>query len=143
IEMFVESLNKLPFETAELERFSTLLESEDPRFIPIITCAFADDLLVVAFKSALPDNVPGGKKALFGGYGPLSSFSQRIKLAVAFDVLSPDLALEIEKVRDVRNKLSHSWDVSNFDALLRDSKLGTIAPVEAYMAERDELKDRM
>lgn len=42
---------------------------------------------MVAFKQALPDYVPGGKKDLFGGYGPLSSFSQCIKLAVAFNVV--------------------------------------------------------
>lgn len=143
IELFVEALNELPFDTVELERFSSLLVTEEPRFLPIITCAFADDLLVVAFQHALPDNVPGGKKGLFGGYGPLSSFSQRIKLAVAFNVVSPDLALELDKVRNVRNKLAHSWEVSEFDALLKDSKLATIVPVESYLAEREQFKDRV
>ncbi|QIO43082.1 hypothetical protein HA464_03180 [Rhizobium leguminosarum bv. trifolii] len=143
IELFVAALNELPFDTVELERFSSLLVTEEPRFLPIITCAFADDLLVVAFKHALPDFVPGGKKELFGGYGPLSSFSQRIKLAVAFNVVSPDLALELDKVRSVRNKLSHSWDVSDFNVLLKDGKLATIEPVESYMAEREQFKDRV
>ncbi|WP_027683940.1 hypothetical protein [Rhizobium leguminosarum] len=143
IELFVVALNELPFDTVELERFSSLLVTEEPRFLPIITCAFADDLLVAAFKHALPNNVPGGKKDLFGGYGPLSSFAQRIKLAVAFNMVSSDLLLELDKVRNVRNKLSHSWDVSDFSVLLRDSKLTTIEPVEIYMAEREQFKDRI
>lgn len=143
IELFVSALNELPFDTAELERFSSFVVTEEPRFLPIITCAFADDLLVVAFKHALPDFVPGGKKDLFGSYGPLSSLSQRIKMAVAFNVVSPDLALELDKVRNVRNKLSHSWDVSDFDSLLKNSKLATIEPVESYMAEREQFKDRI
>jgi hypothetical protein len=143
VELFVAALNELPFATVELERFSSLLVTEEPRFLPIITCAFADDLLIVAFKHALPDYVPGGKKALFGGYGPLSSFSQRIKLAVAFDVVSPDLALELDKVRTVRNRLSHSWDVSDFNTLLKDSRLASIEPVESYMAEREHFKERI
>ncbi|MEP3275798.1 MAG: hypothetical protein ABJN26_14165 [Stappiaceae bacterium] len=95
-------------------------------------------IVVVAFKHALPDYVPGGKKNLFGGYGPLSSFSQRIKLAVAFNVVSPDLALDLDKIRGVRNKLSHSWDTSDFNVLLNDSELANIEPVESYLAEREQ-----
>ncbi|NKN38771.1 hypothetical protein HFC70_20670 [Agrobacterium sp. a22-2] len=143
IELFVAALDQLPFDTAELERFASLLVSEEPRFLPIITCAFADDLLVVAHRHAIPDYVPGGKKDLFGAYGPLSSFSQRIKLAAAFNVVSPDLPLELDKVRSVRNKVSHSWDTADFSVFLRDSKLTTIEPVEIYMAEHDQFKGRI
>jgi hypothetical protein len=53
IERFVAALNELPFATVELERFSSLLVTEEPRFLPIITCAFADDILVLAFRHAL------------------------------------------------------------------------------------------
>nr|WP_306264663.1 hypothetical protein [Pararhizobium sp. IMCC3301] len=141
IELFVATLNGLPFDTADLECFTSLLVTEEARFLPIITCAFADDLLLSAFKHALPDYVPGGKKNMFGGYGPLSSFSQRIKLAVAFNVVSSDLALDLDKIRIVRNKLSHSWDTSDFNVLLKDTKLATIEPIESYLAELEQFDD--
>src|SRR5262245_12927079 len=66
---FREALNHEKLELDEFTEFTGLLVHEDLRFLPIILCAFADEVLEEAFKHAIPDNVPGGKTNLFGAYG--------------------------------------------------------------------------
>lgn len=57
-------------------------------------------------------NMPGLDKktqaALFGGMGPLHSFSARIHIAKAMGIISAHDAAELHKLRKLRNEFAHS-----------------------------------
>lgn len=133
---FREALEREQLDLGRLERLISLLVSEDLRFLPIILCAFADDLLKEAFKAAIPDGVPGGKADMFSGYGPLSDLSKRIKMAFAFDVLSADLMTGLDRVRAARNEIAHSWDSATLGEFYAGGRVADLFPIEVHLAER-------
>ncbi|MEP9397746.1 hypothetical protein [Mesorhizobium sp. KR2-14] len=141
IKRFVEVLNKEAIDLSQYEKLTSRIASEEGRYLPVIICAFADDLLKKAFKAALPDGIPGGKASMMSGYGPISDFAKRIQLAYAFDVLSGDLMSELDKVRVVRNRISHSWDVFDLTQFFEGGSLSSIHPIEELLAEREVLCD--
>jgi hypothetical protein len=130
IENFRDMLSREPLDLSHLLRLLTIISSEDPRFLPVILCGYADDLLKVAFLNTLPKDIPGGVDAMLGGYGPLSDLSKRIRMAFAFDVISKDLATELDRVREVRNRVSHDWDIKPAATLLAHPKLAAMFPIE-------------
>lgn len=123
---------------AALVRLTSLLVIEDIRLLPIIVCGYADDILKSLFKSAIPDDVPGGKADMLSGYGPLSDLSKRIRLAHAFGVLSADLMEALDRVRSVRNRISHDWDLSKIQDFHLTGRIAELPAVEAMLAERAE-----
>lgn len=139
VKRFVEALDGEEFDVAPLQRLVGLVGEEDARFIPVIACAYADDTLRDVFKAALRDDVPGGKSSLLGGYGPLADLSKRIQLAHAFEVMSPDLMLELDHLRVARNAISHSWDVSSLSDFYTGGRIAQMLRVEDLVLEREEL----
>ena len=96
---FTEEIDGESFDVEHLERVLALIADEDARFLPVIACAYADNLLEAMFKAEMPDDVPGGKSALFGPYGPLSSLFNRLQLAFVFNMLSPDVVRDLIRTR--------------------------------------------
>jgi hypothetical protein len=137
---FIELLNSEELDLAPFIIMCDKIVSEDGRYLPMIICAYAEDVLKTAFKKTVPDGIPGGKDKLFGGYGPLSSFSKLIQIGYAFDVVSGDLMQELDKVRSARNKLAHSWDINDLEQFFTDGRLGDIFPLENQIFRRDEFK---
>jgi hypothetical protein len=90
IKRFVETIDREPFETDDLARLLNAVANDEARLLPVIVCAYADEILKDVFKRLIPENTPGGKSELLGGYGPLADLSKRVKLAFVFDILSPD-----------------------------------------------------
>ncbi|MBI6665228.1 hypothetical protein B1F77_11315 [Pseudomonas syringae] len=111
VKKFVEKASPFEAEVKLFEQVAALVVSEEPRVIPVISAAYADDRLKEMFQREIPDGVPGGRSALMSGYGPLARLSQRIQLAFAFGWLSKDLLVEFDHIRKVRNDLSHKWDI--------------------------------
>lgn len=133
IKVFIDTIDSEPIELDDLRRLFDQIRTEDPRFLPVIVCAFADDVLKDTFKRTLPDGIPGGRSGMLGGYGALSDLAKRIQLAYAFDVLSSDLMLEFDRLRGVRNKISHSWTVPDLENLLKTSPLNQMHRMEAML----------
>ena len=77
---FVAYINAKPSDPAPLEKMLQKILQEDARFLPVIACAFADDQLKDLFAGAIRPGIPGGKTAMLGPYGPLSTFFNRIQL---------------------------------------------------------------
>jgi hypothetical protein len=134
IKHFIEQIDKESLPLDDLERLLGHIVSEEARFLPVIVCAFADDVLKAAFKERLPDGIPGGRSRMLGGYGALSDFAKRIQLAYAFDVLSRDLMLELDMLRSVRNKISHSWTIPDLEKLLATVPLNRMHKMEEMLA---------
>jgi hypothetical protein len=78
-------------ENLSVDRLSEVLklvQEEDVKFVPVIASAFADEELEAMFRRYIPEGVPGGKKAMLGRFGPISSLFNRIQFSFAFDMLS-------------------------------------------------------
>ncbi len=135
IRNFRDMLSVEPLDLSHFAKLIEIISEEDLRFLPVIVCGYADDLLKLAFRNALPKDTPGGVEAMLGGYGPLSDLSKRVRMAFAFDVISKELAVEIDSVREVRNRISHDWDLKPAATLLAHPKLAAMFPIE------DELID--
>lgn len=54
-------------------------------------------------------------KALFEGFGPLSSLSAKIKIAQCFGFLPPDLAADADLIRKIRNEFAHTHEPLSFE----------------------------
>ena len=143
INKFRESLSREELNVGKLRRLVTLLVSEDVRFVPVIVCAFGDEILKSAFEKALPTDVPGGVRDILSGYGPLSDLSKRIRMAFAFDILSRDLMTELDRVRKVRNRVSHDWDMKAADDLVKHPHLAEMYPIERALSERGVVTDEL
>jgi hypothetical protein len=75
---FAEIIDSEDIDTGRLTTIFEHFLSEDVRFLPVIACAFADELLKEMFIKWISADVPGGPKSLFTQYGPLSSLFHRI-----------------------------------------------------------------
>ena len=56
------------------------------------------------------------KERLFDGYGPLSTFSAKIDLSYALQILSKSNYDDLMVVRKIRNEFAHSIEFVNFDS---------------------------
>lgn len=125
-ERFVSKANKTQYDTSKLDGILSLIVEEDVRFLPVIACSFSDEQLEDMFKREIPNGVPGGRSSMLSGYGSLSRFSQRIQIAFAFGWMGHDVLEELDKLRKIRNDISHSWDINSvrgkLDALI-DSRM--------------------
>jgi hypothetical protein len=61
------------------------------------------------------------REEMFGGTGPLSEFSARIKLAVSLGLISRNEQQELMLVRKIRNKVAHQVNASLNSDSLRDA----------------------
>ena len=52
---------------------------------------------------------------MFSGHGPLSTFSAKIDMAYAFDLIQKDTWSKLHKVREVRNTFAHADAHIDFD----------------------------
>jgi hypothetical protein len=107
---FATGIDTIPIDVSDLRRAMSQLMREDLRFVPVITCAFADNELERMFKQFLPDDIPGGKSSMLGRFGPISSLFTRIQFAFAFDMVHSDVLLALDKLRGYRNMIAHTWD---------------------------------
>lgn len=67
---------------------------------------------------------------LYDQSGPLATFSAKIKVAHAFGVIPSDLAAELDKIRNIRNRFAHTREAISFqtpEIIEAVSKLSTAA----------------
>jgi hypothetical protein len=131
----LEKLDQIPADLDPFKKFASLIATEDVRFLPVIATSFADDLLGAMFRRELPDSVPGGRSELLSGFGPLSRLAQRIQIAYAFRWMSADVLLEINKLRSIRNDISHKWDLSTVRKKLEDLVTSKMTASEKILDE--------
>jgi DNA-binding MltR family transcriptional regulator len=135
----IESEN---FSTDNLEKLVKILEQEDARALPVVFCAYLDDVLLAMFKREVPDGVPGGKASLFNAFGPFSDFASRLKIAYCFGLISAALLIDIDHVRKIRNEISHTWDIDQLSEFFSRSPLKDIVEIEKLIAQSEVSKKR-
>jgi hypothetical protein len=60
-------------------------------------------------------------------------------LAHAFDVLSPDVTEELDRLRSARNAISHSWNIDSLKDFFTKGRLADTHRMEEVLAERKDL----
>jgi len=135
---FAKELDDEKFDLRPLEQVGKHIASEDVRFLPVIACAYADDQLNNMFKAELAKGGPSGRKEFFGPFGPVSNLFNRIQLAYAFEMLSQDLMLDLDKIRQARNDLSHTWDISLLSDFFTKGPVTEVFPIDTLLSERQD-----
>ena len=133
LKLFSEEVNKADRSLEPLTRVHDLILVEDPRFLAVIVSAFIDEQLDDMFRRDVPEQIPSGRANLFSGFGPLSRYSQRIQVAYAFDWLSHDILTEADKLRKLRNEVSHSWNIGDLKNRLATFISHSMSPVESFL----------
>jgi len=97
-----------------LENPSHSVASRD-RYIAIVASGAVEHALRLATERHLaPDLTEGERANLFRQ--PLGSFASRITMARALGVVSCEEAVELNRIRDVRNAFAHTIEALSFDA---------------------------
>lgn len=117
-ERFVSESNRTDYDTSRLDGILKLIVAEDVRFLLVIACSFCDEQLEDMFKREISGRVLGGQASMLSGHGSLSTFSQHIQVAYAFGWLSFDILEEFDRLRKIRNEVSHSWNLNSVGAKL-------------------------
>jgi DNA-binding MltR family transcriptional regulator len=79
-------------------------------------------------------------KKLFRGYGPISTFSAKIDLAYAFNLIPKSMSDAAHALRDLRNAMAHSEelvDLSHPKIKPFFDKLTIFEPVDAEISDED------
>jgi hypothetical protein len=136
--MFAQEVDGEPYATRDLEIVLAHVVGEDARFVPVVACAYADELLRTLFVSVVPKGFHGGKAKLLGPYGPFSDLFKRIQLAHVFQLTSPDLMQDFDRLREARNELSHSWDLERLEGYFTRGRVKDVFPIDMLLHERPD-----
>ncbi len=89
------------------------IEASTDRGAAIIAGAFVDDHLRTALRRRLRQDEQILNE-MFNGYGPLSTFSTKIKLAYLIGMISEATASDLDYIRKIRNQFAHSTEIASF-----------------------------
>lgn len=89
----------------EWNQMVVTFREESDRGAAILAGSFAEHALGQYLKFRIRDKKVADE--LFNATGPLSSFSQRIAIAYAFDLISSALYKDFETIRKIRNRFAH------------------------------------
>jgi hypothetical protein len=117
---FAAGVDAAPLDMTALREVLSHTVAEDIRFVPIIACAFADEELQRMYKMFLPEDIPGGKKAMLGRFGPISTLFNRIQFAFAFDMVHSDILIALDRLREHRNNVAHTWNLRLLDDFFKE-----------------------
>ena len=114
---------KLPPTTREeiIQRRDELFEAlskESVRGVVLISASFLEEALEALLRARFSIRHPKSKSfisPLFGTFGPLSSFSAKLKICYAIDLIGEWVYRDLEIIRDLRNHFAHSVGVARFD----------------------------
>lgn len=104
----------LPFDTQSYikraDKLKERLGNESDRGKVILCGMILDEeleMLIRIHMRELPKNL---EKDIFSGFGPLSTFSGKTKLAYALQLIDDDVYSDLNVIRDIRNHLAHAYD---------------------------------
>jgi hypothetical protein len=132
-------IDSQPVSLTDLTTVVGHISKEDLRAVPVVACAFADDRLRAVFEEVVPQKIIGGRSNIFGPFGPISGFYQRLQLAQMFNLISSDIVESLNVLRIERNKISHSWEIKEMNPALFDERFNADFPIETLKSEDVEL----
>jgi len=90
------------------EIISRAIDHRDDRFAVITLASLIDVGLERAIKSRMRRLKPDDYNAIFGGTGPLSGFSARIRVAYALGIIGPLIRNDLSLINEIRNVFAHA-----------------------------------
>jgi DNA-binding MltR family transcriptional regulator len=124
--LFIEK--NADFKIRQKELVSTLLLESERGSVLAATALIEEDLEILLRKSFTVEK-PKIKKIvdpLFSGFGPLSTFSAKIKLSYVIGLIDKQLYEDIEIFRDIRNHFAHTYRAATFEDQTVKDKLKKI-----------------
>ncbi len=82
--------------------------------VGIVGAAIIEEKLVEALLTKMRPLSATMKRRLFDGYGPLSSFSAKIDLSYALQLIDKKTSDDLTIIRKIRNQFAHSMSLVNF-----------------------------
>jgi DNA-binding MltR family transcriptional regulator len=98
------SLKMNPFEL--ITEINKEFKSASDRACVIVASSFLDEVLKMILISYIIEDKKSDKD-IFNGYGPLSTFSSKIKISYRFGLISKEEYIQLEAIRAIRNKFAH------------------------------------
>ena len=132
---FSEGIDCIELGSMIFARSCPLSSPKDIRLIPVIACAFADENLKEMYKTFLPKDGPSGKSRMLDRFGPIGDLFARIHFADAFDMVHTDILKALNKLREHRNTISHTWNPVEF-ADFFEKPLPYMDEIEAALLHR-------
>lgn len=100
-------------EFGSLNKLNSYLDSLDERGLILSLSAFSEDSLGVILSNFMLDNKVS-KQLIEGFNSPLGTFSSRIKACYSFGLITEKHYSDLEILRKIRNKFSHTWEKVSF-----------------------------
>ncbi len=101
----------------EAELLQGAFSKESDRGVVLVASAFFDTTLERLLRARFSSRIGKATRLvepLFGGLGPLSTFSAKIRLSYAIDLLQDWMAADLDLIRRIRNEFSHSFESASF-----------------------------
>ncbi|MER9941466.1 hypothetical protein NKJ70_05875 [Mesorhizobium sp. M0092] len=106
--------NPIAFNFEELiQRLEDVQRKTHAGFVLAATQILANELEILLV-SHMPGINQAMYKRLFFGFGPMASLSSKIYFAEAFGIISEPLAVELHKLREIRNLFAHTIKTLDF-----------------------------
>ena len=99
----------------DYDQVLTEIAGSNPRISALLAGVLVNELALVAVKFNLISLSKKDEKALFEGYGPLSSFSALIDVGYGMGLFSDKLRHDLNVIRRLRNYFAHNLDNSSLD----------------------------
>lgn len=107
-------MNYLDLDIGDYHDVVKMFHSETDRGAAVLAASFVEHYLAAYLRFFMVGDADAG--TLFGRFGPLSGFSQRIETAYAFGYLTATSRQDLNTVRKIRNHFAHHPMDATFDA---------------------------
>jgi DNA-binding MltR family transcriptional regulator len=109
-------MNNLSEQITELIGNIRALQARTHAEIGLVGATIIEEQLLRALLTKMRPLSGEMKKRLFDGYGPLSSFSAKIDLSYALQIINKDQYDDLTVIRRIRNQFAHAMPLLNFDS---------------------------
>ena len=95
------------------------LSTESDRGVVMVSAAFLDEALEALLRtrfSVVSKKPKSIIDSLFNGFGPLSTYSAKIKTAYSIDLIEKWIFQDLETLRKIRNEFAHTIKPALFDS---------------------------
>jgi len=100
---------------SDMESIADGLTEESDRGCVLVTISIIEKQL----EDILRKRILGSNKQLkelFTGFGPMSSFSAKIKLAYSFGIITSEASAELDRLKRIRNLFAHDPNLITFES---------------------------
>lgn len=99
----------------DMVEIATDLQAMQDRPAAIVAGALVEDALQYTIEANIAKLSRKEHDALFLGFGPLATFSAKIRIARAFKLLDKEQTADLTAIRDIRNVFAHARITIKFD----------------------------